>query len=154
MDIVIRKAHKDELGTIQDLNYKLFLWDYERDPTLNINWPYEKAGEEYFKDKISGEKGVCFVATVDNVIVGYLAGYVQENIPAYDTIRRSELDNIFVEEAYRGEGIGRQLVQTFLEWSTANGVTRTMVSAYFLNEKAIMFYKKVGFEPLTLKLVQ
>ena len=63
MDIVIRKAHKDELGTIQDLNYKLFLWDYERDPTLNINWPYEKAGEEYFKDKISGEKGVCFVAT-------------------------------------------------------------------------------------------
>ena len=67
---------------------------------------------------------------------------------------RNELDNIFVEEACRGEGIGRQLVQTFIEWSTANGATRTMVSAYFLNEKAITFYKKVGFEPLTLKLVQ
>jgi ribosomal protein S18 acetylase RimI-like enzyme len=152
MKISIRKAHEDELKSIQDLNHKLFLWDYDRDPTLNINWPYEKAGEEYFRKKISGESGVCFVAVAGSGVVGYLAGYMFEKIAAYDTVKRSELDNIFVEEEFRGQGVGKLLVEEFLAWSKFNGATSTVVSAYSLNERAIEFYERVGFKPLVLKL--
>jgi len=151
MNITIRKAHEDELKIVQDLNYKLFLWDYDRDPTLNVRWPYE-AGEEYFQKKISGEAGVCFVAVIDGKVVGYLAGYIFEKIPSYDTIKRSELDNIFVEEEFRGQGIGKLLTKKFLAWSKSNGAFSTLVSAYFFNEQAVKFYKRVGFEPLALKL--
>ena len=152
MTVTIRKAHKDDLKSIQDLNHKLFLWDSRSDPTLNTKWPYEEAGIEYFRKKISGESGICFVAVADGKIVGYLTGYMFDKVAAYDTILRSELDNIFVEDEFRGKGVGMMLVDDFFAWSKSHGAASVMVSAYYLNERAIGFYKKAGFAPLALKL--
>lgn len=73
MDISIRKAKPEELGDIQAMNRKLFEWDFDRDPSLNINWPYEDAGETYFRNKITGESGVCFVAEASEDLLGYVA---------------------------------------------------------------------------------
>lgn len=150
--VTIRKAHLEELPIIQDLNHQLFLFDAARDPDLNLNWPLEKEGEAYFKKKIAGEVGVCFVAEVDGAVVGYLAGAVSDNMPSYRPVKRSELENIFILEDYRRAGAGRKLVQAFVDWSHDQDVTNIFVAAYFLNEKAVKFYEGVGFKPLELEL--
>jgi GNAT superfamily N-acetyltransferase len=62
------------------------------------------------------------------------------------------LENIFVEEDYRSSGIGEALSREFFSWSKTNGAVSVLVSAYFLNERAIAFYKSVGFVPYSLKL--
>lgn len=76
MNVLIRRAELNDLKNIQDLNHKLFLWDLDRDPALNTSWPYEEAGEYYFRKRISREVGVCFVADYQGRILGYVAGRI------------------------------------------------------------------------------
>ncbi len=152
MKITVRKAAINDLKIIQDLNHKLFLWDYDRDPNLKTEWPYQEAGENYFKRRITGEHGVCFVAEQDGRIVGYVAGSVKKEIDKPDTILRSELENIYIEDDSRNKGIGKLLTQELIEWCKANGAENIIVSAYYHNKDAISFYENSGFKPYTITL--
>ena len=152
MNIEIRKAKTSELKLIQDMNHKLFLWDYARDPTMNIQWPYEEAGETYFRKMISGETGACFVAESDKKLVGYVAGCVRSQIYTYDTVLRCELENIYVNEDTRGSGVGKKLVAAFSEWCKEQGAQSMILDAYYQNEDAIKFYEACNFRPYTLRL--
>jgi ribosomal protein S18 acetylase RimI-like enzyme len=148
----IRKARKQDLEAIQTLNYSLFLMDSRYDQALNKQWPHQKAGIEYFQDRIAGKHGVCLVAEVNNRVVGYLIGSFYDYVPPFRPVKKTELDNMIVEDKYRGRGIGTKLVQAFLKWSRAQGAQKALVVAYASNNKAISFYHSGGFKPLELKL--
>ena len=148
----IRKANVHDLGVIRRLNHGLFLIDYPNDHALNTDWPNQSAGEEYFKKRINGETGVCFVAETTAGVVGYITGHVYEEIDKTDTLLRCELDNIYVEVATRSTGIGRDLVLNLEKWCKAQGAESMFVVAYSGNQNAIDFYEAYGFKPYALKL--
>lgn len=143
--IVIRRATMDDLRTVQDLNYGTFVNDLPYDPDLNMRWPYEKEGEDYFRSRIAGPDAVCFVAEVDGKPVGYVAGAIRKGEP-YRLVQRSELENMYVDENVRRSGVGRALVEELFKWSQEQGITQVFVSAYWGNDRAIEFYKSCGFE--------
>lgn len=150
--IRIRLATSKDLRIVQDLNHELFLWDQKHFHDLNIQWPYEKNGEEYFRQVVSGEDGnICFIAEIDGKVVGYLAGSLKKGNGIY-TGKRAELDNMFVIESHRKSGIGTRLVQEFIAWCTNQGVDHVFVNAYAPNRVAIAFYQKQGFEPYATTL--
>lgn len=152
MEFTIKKATIEDLNTIQDLNNKLFELEYNNfDPTLKIGWPYEIAGEEYFKDLI--ENQIIYIALIDKEIVGYLAGSIHvEN--SYNTTSIAELDNMFILEEYRKYGIGTKLFNEFKEFCKKNKIEELKVTASSKNTNAIKFYQKNGFEEFetTLKM--
>lgn len=150
--LVIRKAHAEDLEPIRRLNHALFLWDYPHDTALHTNWPLEESGAEYFRKRISEETGECFVADDDGAVVGYVTGHVDAGIDPTDTLLRCELDNIYVEDTYRGRGVGRQLVSKLDAWCKSKGAESIVVVAYSENLDAIEFYKSYGFTPYTVKL--
>lgn len=149
-NLSIRKAKIEELKIVQDLNSGLFTSDGPRDKFMDHNWPYE-GGKEYFSKKITDDSSICLVAEVDNEIVGYLAGTVME-VESWRPVKRTELENMFVKEEFRSNGIGAKLVSEFFNWSKTKGVQRSLVVAYATNEKAIKFYKKMGFDPESVSL--
>ncbi len=148
----IRKAEPNDIEEIRQLNHRLFLHDLPYDPRLNIGWPLEDFGEVYFKKRISGETGVCFVAEEGGRLVGYATGHVESEIDSTDTILRCELDNIYVEDAYRRSGVGRHLVSELDNWCKERGAKNMLVIAYAGNLDAIQFYESYGFKPFALKL--
>lgn len=150
--VIIRKAKDNELKVIQDLNYQLFLHDEEYDSSLNMDWPYQQVGEEYFKNKICGKDGVCFVAEVDGAVVGYLAGGMIEPYSYRNIKKESELENTLVKEEFRGHGIGEKLFQEFIEGSKEQSAEKIKVSASAGNSRAIKFYQNVGFVPYATEL--
>ena len=76
-NIAIRKAIMDDLIIIQELNNGLFELEKENyDSTLTRNWPLTDEGKEYFTDLINNS--YVIVAELDNNIVGYLAGSINE----------------------------------------------------------------------------
>lgn len=143
---LIRLARPDELKIVQDLNHELFVSDNRHHGDLNLNWPYEADGEKYFRELIAGEHGVVFVAELDGVVVGYVAGDMRRPHTGYYG-RRAELENMFVTEAMRSHGIGGKLVEAFFGWCREQGADHVMVSAFSPNTRAIAFYEKQGFEP-------
>lgn len=143
---VVRLAKTDELTQVQELNHQLFLSDARHFDDLNTDWPYED-GEDYFRKRIAGEGGVCFVAEKDGTVVGYvMGGWSHLNFSAYKG-KRAELENICVAESERSHGIGAMLVDALFEWAKQNGATHVMVDAYAPNLSAIRFYIAQGFEP-------
>jgi len=150
--IIIRKARENELETIQDLNYQLFQHDEEFDSSLNMNWPFEKIGHNYFRIRITGKEGICLVAEVDGQIVGYLAGAMIKPYSYRKIKKQAELENTLVKEDFRGQGIGEDLFREFINWSKKQGAERIKVTASAENQKAIKFYKRVGFASYTAEL--
>jgi ribosomal protein S18 acetylase RimI-like enzyme len=65
-----------------------------------------------------------------------------------------EIDSMFVEEAFRGRGIGSELVRRALAWLESAGATSKVVTVAHANEEALAFYQRFGFQPKTILLQQ
>lgn len=150
MKPAVRLARMDELSAIQELNQELCMTYKETDPHLSCDWPYAD-GKEHFRMMINGEAGVCYVAEIDENIVGYLVGSMKE-IPSYRPVPVAEVENIFVKPDYRSSGVGKELITAFRAWCMEHGAKRMMVSAYADNDRSINFYKSAGFLPYSLQL--
>ena len=67
---------------------------------------------------------------------------------------RGEIDSMFVEESFRGRGIGTELVRHALAWLENAGASSKLVTVAHANEQALAFYKRFGFQPRTILLQQ
>lgn len=153
MNVTIKTATMDDLQKIQELNLKLFEKEHEEyDSLLNLDWTFGKIGTKYYKDRISKDDGCVFVAIVNNKIVGYLCGGLikaktYRNLPIV-----AELENTFVLDKLRSQGIGKKLYNQFLEWCKMKNVGKLRVEASTQNKLAIKFYKKNNFKEYSLVL--
>ena len=61
---------------------------------------------------------------------------------------------IIVSNECRGQGLGRQLMETAIEWARAVGIAILSLSVFTSNERAIALYRAVGFEQEGLRRAQ
>ena len=149
-NVIIRKATLEDLKTIQELNNSLFKLEKENyDSTLVENWPLSEEGKEYFSDLINNH--YVIVAALDNNIVGYLAGSIEEK-GSYVEIQYGEINNMFINDKYRGLGIGKLLIDNFKEYCKSNNISNIKVVASYKNKNAIEFYRKNSFEEFDITL--
>lgn len=133
MKINIRKAVKDDCQSMMQLIKELAV--------------YEKAPEEvtvsfdHFVESGFGERPVwwAFVAEVDEKVVGFALYYIR-----YSTWKgqRLYLEDILVNEPYRGNGIGKLLFDRLLEEVKEKRFSGMVWQVLDWNEPAINFYKK------------
>jgi len=149
-NIIIRKATIEDLSIIQELNNSLFKLEKENyDSTLVNDWPLSEEGKEYFSDLILNH--YVIVATLNNNIVGYLAGTIEEKV-SYVEVQYGEINNMLVKDEYRGYGVGKLLINNFKEYCKSNNISDIKVVASYKNKNAIEFYHKNGFEEFDLTL--
>jgi ribosomal protein S18 acetylase RimI-like enzyme len=65
-----------------------------------------------------------------------------------------EVDSLFVEEAFRGHGVGAELMRHALDWLDTQGATSKIVVVAHGNDSAIDFYSQFGFRPDNVYLRQ
>jgi RimJ/RimL family protein N-acetyltransferase len=53
---------------------------------------------------------------------------------------------IIVSNVYRGQGLGRALMETAIDWGRAVGVAKLSLSVFTTNHRAIALYRSLGFE--------
>lgn len=64
------------------------------------------------------------------------------------------VEDMVVEDAHRGEGIGRGLLLAIEEWAIARGVRRLQLLADQKNTPALEFYKKMDWKSTQLICLQ
>jgi len=79
--------------------------------------------------------------------VGYCVASVSE-------ARVGEIDSLYVEPAYRGQGIGDSLMKRALAWLDSQGVTAKQLGVAVGNERVLAFYARYGFYPRLTILLQ
>ena len=149
-NVIIRKATLDDLFEIQNLNNLLFKLEKENfDPTLVEDWPLSADRKNYFKELI--ENNFVVVAIINNEIVGYLAGSINEK-GSYEEIQYGEVNNMFIKSECRGYGLGKMLINEFKNYCSSNGINNLIVTASAKNVNAIEFYKRNGFDDFNITL--
>ncbi len=141
-EVIIRKATKNDLAELALMLRRLML--YKRSD-LNINekvYPIE-IYHNIFRKNLHIENYVAFVAIKDEKVVGFVSGDIREK--EEDKILQSEIIYIFIKKAYRGKGISKMLVESFLEWSKENGVEQVYVEIGADNDASISLHKDIGF---------
>ena len=87
---------------------------------------------------------VKYIEYIDNNIV---KGYLKYSL-IYDRI---EIDNVYVEKEYRGQGIGNKLMSRLISIATENKVTNITLEVRIGNIVARNLYKKFGFHEVALR---
>lgn len=89
---------------------------------------------------------LLLVASVRNRLVGLLNGRIARNTSIFrETVLL--IDNMYVEPAERGAGIGRRLLDSAIEWGQSQGATEARLTVVHGNTLAERFYEGAGFEP-------
>lgn len=151
-NIFIRQAGVKDLGDVLRLNLDLFKKEYkEYDKSLNLRWVY-KDGKKYFKDRIIKKDGFVEVVEIDGKIIGYLCGGISEREFYRKKAKYAKLENMFIQDNFRGKGIDARLVKNFIDWCKKNKIGYISVTTSVQNKQAINFYRNTGFKDYNLTL--
>lgn len=93
---------------------------------------------------IMRDTSVCYVATADDVVVGFAYGARCRDEELEEHGFDGEIYALYVLEAYQGVGLGRQLVNTSVQALRANGYTGLAIWVLKDNTPARGFYEKIG----------
>ncbi len=61
------------------------------------------------------------------------------------------IEDMVVHSAYRGHGIGKQLLQRTLDWAKENGATRAQLLVDIKNKEALGYYEHLKWETTQLQ---
>jgi GNAT superfamily N-acetyltransferase len=100
-----------------------------------------------------GRFAVLVVAEREGQLVGFVAGRVRTLPPYFGSAVIGTLSEVFVDQAHRTAGIGRQLVALAIEWFGARQITRVELQVVAGNPDAIRFYRQLGWREELLQLV-
>lgn len=146
----IQIATPDDILSIQILNKKLFEYEAENEfsENLDLNWSLSEEGKREIEERITDKENSCgFICKIDEKIAGYLIGRILEEETGRAESKYAEIEHMFVDDDFRGRGIGEKLVIKFRDWARSKDLKIIKANVSYKNEKAIEFYKKVGLIP-------
>ena len=112
---------------------------------------WDELNEDDHKDEMLGiieSSDSQFVAVAD-VGGGRLAGFLEASIRSHDEDCDTEnvgyLEGWFVDERYRRQGVGRQMVTTAEKWARQRGCTEMASDAEVNNEISQQAHTRLGY---------
>lgn len=149
--MIIRKAEISDFESLLILSKKLFDFEEQFDRKYNLDWTYSDIGRSYFKTKLEHPNSIIFIAEIENEVVGYILGFVSNNLSRLlNPI--CEIENTYVVENFRNRGIGTKLIESVKNEAKNRNVKILRVGAIAQNTEAIKFYKSNGLEETNIYL--
>lgn len=129
-----------------------FIWGLQRyeaafEPDRRLDEAY---GEDQFAYLMKNlDSGAVFLAEREGAPAGWLMVYEHEAPPyVLEAERRTAIIcELYVEEAARGQGIGRALIAAAEDWSRSRGLGVVQIGHLAENRPAARSYEKAGFAP-------
>lgn len=100
---------------------------------------------EFFKE-LSNEKNHFYLIKYNEDIVGYTLVIFDKKEAQILTENPAYLSRIYLLEAYYGLGLGKQLFDFIKALCTENQQSGIWLNVWVENQRAINFYKKMGFK--------
>jgi GNAT superfamily N-acetyltransferase len=137
MHVEIGFAAEADLPQLADLLAELFMLEKDFHPDRDK----QMSGMRTILDE--PELGKLFVLRVDGKVAGMANALF--TISTAEGGRALLLEDVIVNRDYRGQGLGRQLVEHVLRWARLRGILRITLLADRNNRGALDFYRALGF---------
>lgn len=142
--INIRHAQAEDIPVLCELLQQLFSIEQDFTPDLEK----QSAGLQLLLAK--PERGAILVAQqVSGKVIGMVSA--QLVISTAQGTPAAWIEDMVVETNYRGNGLGRQLLDSILTWAKAQGATRAQLLVDMDNQPAIAYYNHLGWNTTRLQ---
>lgn len=154
--MTIRRAGERDLARITELLYQVQKVHSDGRPDLFVAGA-KKYDEEALRQILRDDQRPVFVA-VDEAdwVMGYAFCIYEQTLPggSLKPIKSLYIDDLCVDEALRGRGIGRALYDHVVSAAQKSGCYHITLNVWNLNEKARRFYERCGLKPLKTVMEQ
>lgn len=147
-DIKIRRAKACDLVALNKLLMQVLTIHHEGRPDI-----FKKGTKKYTDSElleiISDDLRPIFVADDGKEVLGYafcvISQHIGDNI--LTDIKTLYIDDLCVDEAARGRGVGRKLYEYVIDYAKSNGFYNVTLNVWACNKEAIGFYEKLELSP-------
>lgn len=151
---MIRPARVEDAEPIGQLWAKLATYHTTLDPDLPL--PAANGAQLYARriaNRLDDKYTHTLVAEENGAIVGYVLGVLIDFMPEmFQAEHGGFLADIYVDEAYRGRGIGRALVEALTQWFRQNEVRYFEWYVAERNTSGRAFWEAMGGRNLMLRM--
>lgn len=144
----IRMANENDIGNINKLLFQVCLVHHKGRPDL-FKYGAKKYTDEQLKVIINDKNTPVLVAADENDCVqGYAFCVFQEHIDdnILTDLKTLYIDDLCVDEEYRGKHIGKMLYEAVIEFAKKNKCYNVTLNVWSCNESAEKFYKSCGMK--------
>lgn len=98
--------------------------------------------------EVLGQQRVLYVALADNMIAGFVVGTIEKLHDRLDVIDSTvgRITELYVDAAFRGQGIGTQLMEHVERYFRTNRCDVSKVEVFVPNIPARRLYEKFGYQ--------
>ena len=134
MDLEIRFSGPDDFQFIFNLLKQLW-------PDSNLDY-----GDLHmvFQKALGSESQRLIVGLIQDQIVGFCSMTLKNNF--WQSGNLGFVDELIVDKKFRGQGIGKSLLEKMTSIAKENGCKRIELDSAFHRKEAHVFYEKNGFE--------
>lgn len=144
---MIRRGEKKDIDRILELLVQVDMVHHKGRPDI-FKGPTTKYTREELEYLLKSEDMYIFVY-VDKEVLGYAFCVKKEVLESniLKPIKTLYIDDICVDEKYRGSGIGSEIYNYVVMFAKKNGFYNITLNVWECNPKARKFYEKMGLVP-------
>lgn len=109
----------------------------------------EETIQIYLKSLETAKEWIVYIACKSESILGWINVYVTHGILA----NKAEVGGLIVDKNFRGQGIGRLLMQKGETWAQQQGCHLIQVRSRTTRQQAHTFYQNIGYKSCKTQLV-
>lgn len=144
MSIIIREAQPEDKNLFIELSLEFTKFNNEHRPSrISLEERLEKRRKKAVSnfEECSNKDKRILIAFKDSEPVAYALAYIVEGFDG----DYGYLDELFVLEKERSQGIGKLLLSQIIEWAASKQGTKLALNVFQWNQSAIRFYERSGF---------
>ncbi|MCK4589914.1 MAG: GNAT family N-acetyltransferase [Nanoarchaeota archaeon] len=152
MRIIIRKAKDNEIPIIDKLGDELVSHHsknlYTKDDRF-YNQKKKNSSSIWKKHALSiikNKKNLALIAYYGEKPIGYCLSLIKRNIPIYKIEKYVYISDIYVDEKYRKQGIGKKFMEEVKKFYKKQKIKFLELQLNHNNDRALKFYQKYGFK--------
>ncbi len=148
--MLIRPAKKDDIDGLLTLLHEVLEVHAKEYPKIFIPGTTKYSKEELLQLIEEDDKTLILVAEEDGKIIGHAFLKLLDSPETRNTYaaRILYIDDICVDEEYRGRHVAKSLFEHVLEYAKKEGFDRIELNVWEKNESARAFYESLSLKPL------
>lgn len=147
--MAIRRAEEKDMKRINELLFQVCLVHHNGRPDL-FRYGARKYTDAQLREIIHDDSRPILVAVdEEDRVLGYAFCIFQQHTDSnmLTDIKTLYLDDLCVDEAIRGQHIGRALYEAVVAFAREHGCYNVTLNVWSCNESAMRFYEACGLKP-------
>ena len=146
MRVKIERASEKDIETLLEFSRRLNEFERKIYPNYQEFEKMKDRVERFFRKRVNREDNIFLLAKVDDKPVGMIYGWIVRPFPFFKEEKYGYIAEVWVEEEFRGKGIGKKLLKEIIKWFKEKGIRWIRTDVLQKNKNAIKFYEKFGFK--------